>query len=121
MSLRDIPRIVGEEVDRRQSGKFLVKSSQALALFLKNKSPINVAIEVNMREKEVTELYESLVKYFRNNDPTYQNIKKSLEDKATKIFSNSKSLLQKVATTLFHSMITDPNKCAELIYCLGGK
>jgi hypothetical protein len=61
------------------------------------------------------------VKYFKNNDPTYQNIKKSLEDKATKIFSNPKSLLQKVATTLFHSIITDPNKCAELIYCLGGK
>ena len=26
-----------------------------------------------------------------------------------------------VATTLFHSMISDPNKCAELIYCLGGE
>jgi uncharacterized protein YdbL (DUF1318 family) len=51
MSLRDIPRIVGEEVDRRQSGQFLVKSSQALALFLKNKRPIDVAIELNMPPK----------------------------------------------------------------------
>ena len=62
MSLRDIQRIVGEEVDRRQSGQFLVKSSQAYALFLKNKSPIDVAIELNMREKEVTELYEEYLR-----------------------------------------------------------
>jgi hypothetical protein len=66
MSLRDIPRIGGEEVDRRQSGKFLVKSSQALALFLKNKSPIDVAIELDMPPKEVTELYEE---YLRLNKP----------------------------------------------------
>ena len=66
MSLRDIQRIVGEEVDRRQSGQSLVKSSQALALFLKNKSPIDVAIELNMPPEDVTELYEE---YLRLNKP----------------------------------------------------
>ena len=66
MSLRDIQRIVGEEVDRRQSGQSLVKSSQGLALFLKNKSPIDVAIELNMPPKDVTELYEE---YLRLNKP----------------------------------------------------
>jgi hypothetical protein len=44
-----------------------------------------------------------------------------VEDKTIAIFSNSNSLLQKVATTLYHSMITDMNKCAELINCMGGE
>ena len=35
MSLRDIQRIVGEEVDRRQSGQSLVKSSQPSPFFSK--------------------------------------------------------------------------------------
>jgi hypothetical protein len=51
MSFRDIQRILGEEVDRRQSDQFLVKSSQAYALFHTRKRPYYVAIELNMREK----------------------------------------------------------------------
>lgn len=66
MSLRDIQRLVGEEADRRQGGQSLVQSSQAYALFHKGKSPIDVAIELNMREKEVTVLY---VEYLRLNKP----------------------------------------------------
>jgi hypothetical protein len=66
VSVRDIHRIIGEECDRRQRGQFLVESSQAYALLYNGKSPYNVAIELNMRQKEVTALY---VEYLKLNKP----------------------------------------------------
>lgn len=66
-----------------------------------------------------TKNQESFVEQFKNNDPTYQKIKKSVEDKVIGIFSNSKPLLQVVAGCLFQHMISEPNRCAELISCMG--
>jgi hypothetical protein len=57
MSFKDVQRIVWEESDRRQRGLVLVQSSQAYVFFHKGKSPYDVSVELNMREKEVTELY----------------------------------------------------------------
>ena len=45
------------------------------------------SIIVQSSKKKEWELQESIVKYFRNNDPTYQNIKKSAEDKHDKPIS----------------------------------
>jgi chromosome segregation ATPase len=73
---------------------------------------------LEQQRSDLQELYqqtrnqESVVQHFRNNDPTYQHVKKSVEDKAIAVLSNSKPLLQFVARTLFHSMISNPNNCA---------
>jgi hypothetical protein len=82
---------------------------------------------LEQQRSDLQELYqqtrnqESIVQHFRNNDPTYQHVKKSVESKVVVVFSNSKPLLQFVARTLFHSMISDPNNCAALIYYMGGE
>jgi len=61
MSIRDISAILKEEEARRQKDKHQQqqeeKSSKAYKLFSEGKTTIEVAIELNLREPEVTKLY----------------------------------------------------------------
>jgi hypothetical protein len=98
MSLRDIHRIIGEESDRRQRGQFLVESSQAYALFYNGKSPYDVAIELNMLQKEVTKLY---VEYLRLNKP-YE---------LCKIYDETKGYFDSFLT--FYKMTVDSGMCIQ--------
>jgi hypothetical protein len=61
ISPRDIYAIVNEELARRQKYKDQQQkseiSSKAYKLFIEKKSPVEVAIILNIREPEVTKLY----------------------------------------------------------------
>ena len=61
ISPRDIHAILNEEEDRRQKYKDQQQqeeiSSKAYKLFSEKKNPVDVAIELNLREPEVTETY----------------------------------------------------------------
>jgi hypothetical protein len=66
MSIRDISAILKEEEARRQKYKHQQqqeqKSSKAYKLFSEGKTTIEVAIELNLREPEVTKLYREYLK-----------------------------------------------------------
>jgi predicted transcriptional regulator len=55
---RDIKTILNNVVKERESEKSLSVSSQAYKLFLAGNSPIGVAIALNLRDDQVTELYK---------------------------------------------------------------
>jgi hypothetical protein len=57
MSIRDISAILKEEEARRAKHKDQEVSSTAYKLFSEKKSPVEVAVELNLREPEVTKLY----------------------------------------------------------------
>jgi hypothetical protein len=69
MSPRDISTIIKEEESRRQEYKDQQqqeeKSSNAYKLFSEKKSPVEVAIILNLREPEVTKLYKEYCKLNR--------------------------------------------------------
>ena len=62
MSIRDISPILREEESKRQRHKDLQQqgeiSSNAYDLFSNGKSPVEVAIALNLREPEATILYQ---------------------------------------------------------------
>jgi hypothetical protein len=66
MSIRDISPTLKEEESKRQRHKDQQQqeeiSSKAYKLFSKGKRPIDVAIELNLREPEVTKLYREYCK-----------------------------------------------------------
>jgi transcriptional regulator with XRE-family HTH domain len=55
---RDIKTILDKVVKGRESVESVCVSSQAYKLFLAGKSPIDVAIALNLRDDQVTELYK---------------------------------------------------------------
>ena len=55
---RDIKTILDKVVKGRESEESLSVSSQAYKLFLAGKSPIDVAVTLNLRQVEVIELYK---------------------------------------------------------------
>ena len=57
ISLHDISAIRKEEEARRQKNKDQEQSSKAYKLFSEGKTPVEVAITLNLREPEVTKLY----------------------------------------------------------------
>ncbi|MDQ3971483.1 MAG: hypothetical protein M3227_07330 [Thermoproteota archaeon] len=57
MSIRDISAILKEEESSRAKHKYQEVSSKAYKLFSEKKSPVEVAIALNLREPEVTKLY----------------------------------------------------------------
>jgi DNA-binding CsgD family transcriptional regulator len=57
ISPRDIHAIIKEELARRQKYKQQELSSKAYKLFSEGKTPVEVAITLNLREPEVTKLY----------------------------------------------------------------
>jgi predicted DNA-binding protein YlxM (UPF0122 family) len=69
MSIRDISAIIKEEEARRQNYKDQQQqeelSSKAYKLFSKGKTPIEVAVALNLREPEVTKLYKEYCKLNR--------------------------------------------------------
>jgi transposase len=64
MSIRDISAILKEEEARRQKYKHQQqqeqKSSKAYKLFSDRKTPLEVAIALNLRESEATKFYKSI-------------------------------------------------------------
>jgi hypothetical protein len=62
MSIRDISAIRKEEEARRQKNKDQEQSSKAYKLFSEGKTPVEVAITLNLREPEVTKLYREYLK-----------------------------------------------------------
>ena len=70
MSSRDIHAIIKEEEARRQKYKDEKQkeeiSSKAYKLFSEGKRPVDVAIELNLREPEVTKLYKEYLKLKRH-------------------------------------------------------
>jgi hypothetical protein len=62
ISLQDISAILKEEEARRQKNKDQEQSSKAYKLFSKGKTPVEVAITLNLREPEVTKLFREYLK-----------------------------------------------------------
>ena len=62
MSIRDISAIIKEEEARRAKHKHQEVSAKAYKLFSEKKSPVEVAIALNLREPEVTKLYREYLK-----------------------------------------------------------
>ena len=62
ISPRDIHAIIKEEQARRQKHKQQEISAQAYKLFSEGKTPVEVAIILNLREQEVTKLYREYLK-----------------------------------------------------------
>jgi hypothetical protein len=62
ISPRDIHAIIKEELARRQKYKQQELSSKAYKLFSEGKTPVEVAITLNLREPEVTKLYREYLK-----------------------------------------------------------
>jgi DNA-binding CsgD family transcriptional regulator len=65
ISPRDIQAIIKEEIARRQKHKQQEISSKAYKLFSEGKTPVEVAIILNLREPEVTKLYKEYCKLNR--------------------------------------------------------
>jgi DNA-binding CsgD family transcriptional regulator len=57
ISPRDIHAIIKEEIGRRQKHKQQEISSKAYKLFSEGKTPIEVAVALNVREPEVSKFY----------------------------------------------------------------
>jgi hypothetical protein len=57
MSPRDIHAIIKEEIARRQKHKQQEQSTQAYKLFSEGKTPVQVAITLNLGQPQVTKLY----------------------------------------------------------------
>ena len=57
ISIRDISAILKDEESRRAIHKDQEVYSKAYKLFWEKKSPVEVAVELNLREPEVTKLY----------------------------------------------------------------
>ena len=70
MSIRDISPTIREEESKRQRHKDQQQqqeiSSKAYKLFSKGKLPLDVAIELNLTEPEVTKLYKEYLKLKRH-------------------------------------------------------
>ena len=70
VSIRDISPTIREEESKRQRHKDQQQqeeiSSKAYILFSKGKRPVDVAIELNLREPEVTKLYKEYLKLKRH-------------------------------------------------------
>ena len=62
MSIRDISAILKEEESSRAKHKDQEVSSNAYKLFSEKKSPVEVAVALNLREPEVTKLYMEYLK-----------------------------------------------------------
>ena len=62
ISLHDISAILKEEEDRQEKNKEQELSSKAYKLFSEGKTPVEVAIILNLREPEVTKLYREYLK-----------------------------------------------------------
>ena len=62
ISLHDISAILKEEEDRQEKNKDQELSSKAYKLFSKGKTPVEVAITLNLREPEVTKLHRECLK-----------------------------------------------------------
>jgi DNA-directed RNA polymerase specialized sigma subunit len=65
ISPRDIHAIIKEEEARRQKHKQQEISSKAYKLFSEGKTPVEVAIILNLTEPEVTRLYREYLKLKR--------------------------------------------------------
>src|ERR671921_835235 len=61
-SIRDISSVLKEEESKRENYRHQDVSSKAYKLFSEKKSPVEVAIELNLREPEVTKLYREYCK-----------------------------------------------------------
>jgi DNA-binding transcriptional regulator LsrR (DeoR family) len=57
MSIRDISNILKEEESKQQKDKQFEISSKAYKLFSEKKRRVDVAIELNLREPEVTRMF----------------------------------------------------------------
>src|SRR6185312_14520870 len=55
---RDIKTIVDKKVKETELGQSISVSSQAFSLFIQGKTPLQVAITLNLNESEVHELYK---------------------------------------------------------------
>ena len=55
---RDIKAILDKKVNEMELNQSMSISSQAFSLFLENKTPLDVAITLNLKEPEVHELYK---------------------------------------------------------------
>lgn len=61
ISFRDIATIVRNAVKQKERENSISVSSQAYAMFSESKTPIQVAIKLNMREAEVSKLYNEFL------------------------------------------------------------
>src|SRR5215470_3409152 len=61
ISFRDIATIVRNAVKQKERENSISISSQAYAMFLEEKTPIQVAIKLNLQEAEVTRLYNEFL------------------------------------------------------------
>ena len=59
---------------------------------------------------------ECLVNYFENNNEEYLRIKNAIEDKAYTILSNGASLLKLAVACVIHSIRSNPEQYASLMY-----
>src|SRR5262244_2781128 len=61
ISFRDIATIIRNAAKQKERENSISISSQAYVMFLEGKTPIQVAIKLNMQEAEVTKLYNEFL------------------------------------------------------------
>ena len=85
MSFRDIGAIIRREQQSQEATELQIQqahiASQAYSLFLKGKSPIEVAIELKLRQPEVLDLYSEYLKLVRLDKlhSVYEEVKDDIE------------------------------------------
>jgi hypothetical protein len=74
---RDIKTIIDRKDKEMESNQSMSVSSQAFSLFLENKTPLDVAIMLNLKEPEVHELYRQYLSLHQIHDlyKVYEKIK----------------------------------------------
>ncbi|HEY7079528.1 MAG TPA: hypothetical protein VH500_07495 [Nitrososphaeraceae archaeon] len=74
---RDIKTIIDKRDKEMESNQSMSVSSQAFSLFLENKTPLDVAIMLNLKEPEVHELYRQYLRLHQIHDlyKVYEKIK----------------------------------------------
>jgi hypothetical protein len=81
MSPRDIHAIIKEEEARRQKHKQQEMSAKAYKLFSEGKTPLEVAIALNLKESEATKYYKEYwkLKQLHNLNMVYEETKDDIE------------------------------------------
>lgn len=85
MSFRDIEAIIQREQQTQEATEHQIQqahmASQAYSLFLKGKSPIEVAIELKLRQPEVLDLYSEYLKLVQLDKlhSVYEEVKDDIE------------------------------------------
>ena len=72
---RDIKTILDKKVNKTELNQSMSISSQAFSLFLENKTPLDVAIMLNLKEPEVHEFYKQYLSLQQLND-LYRSMKR---------------------------------------------